>query len=55
MRELMLLECTQCKRRNYSTDKNKRTMTDKLEIKKYCRFCSSHTLHKEQKIEKKAK
>jgi large subunit ribosomal protein L33 len=55
MRELMLMECTVCKHRNYSTDKNKRTMTDKLELKKFCRFCRRHTEHKEQKIEKKAK
>jgi len=24
MRDLVILECTECKRRNYSTDKNKR-------------------------------
>jgi large subunit ribosomal protein L33 len=29
--------------------KNKRTTTDKVELKKYCRFCRHHTLHKETK------
>ncbi|MGD8960544.1 MAG: 50S ribosomal protein L33, partial [Desulfobacteraceae bacterium] len=26
-----------------------RTTPDKLEFKKYCRFCKQHTLHKETK------
>jgi large subunit ribosomal protein L33 len=49
MREIVTLACGQCKRRNYTTNKNKRTTPDKLEFKKYCRFCRSHTLHKETK------
>jgi large subunit ribosomal protein L33 len=49
MRNIITLACTECKRRNYSTMKNKRTTPDKLELKKYCRFCRSHTVHKETK------
>jgi large subunit ribosomal protein L33 len=49
MRDILQLACGDCKRRNYSTTKNKRTMTEKLELKKYCRFCRKHTLHKETK------
>jgi large subunit ribosomal protein L33 len=49
MRTIITLACTECKRRNYSTMKNKRTTTDKVELKKYCRFCRHHTLHKETK------
>ncbi|MEW6077027.1 MAG: 50S ribosomal protein L33 [Thermodesulfobacteriota bacterium] len=49
MRVNVLLACTQCKRRNYSTTKNKRTTPDKLELVKYCRFCREHCLHKETK------
>ncbi|MCJ7640648.1 MAG: 50S ribosomal protein L33 [Desulfobacterales bacterium] len=49
MRNIITLACTECKRRNYSTMKNKRTTPDKLELKKYCRFCRSHTAHKETK------
>ena len=49
MRTIITLACTECKRRNYSTTKNKRTTTDKVELKKYCRFCRHHTLHKETK------
>ncbi len=49
MREIIRLGCTECKQRNYSTTKNKRTTPNKLELKKYCRFCRAHTLHKETK------
>jgi len=49
MREIILLACTECKRKNYSTMKNKKTTTGKLELSKYCRFCRKHTKHKEGK------
>ncbi|MCP4682379.1 MAG: 50S ribosomal protein L33 [Desulfobacterales bacterium] len=49
MRINVTLACTECKRKNYTTTKNKRTTPDKLEFKKYCRFCRQHTLHKETK------
>ncbi|GAB6934829.1 MAG: 50S ribosomal protein L33 [Bacillota bacterium] len=47
MRVIITLECTQCKRRNYTTTKNKRTHPDRLELKKYCKYCNSHVLHRE--------
>ena len=46
-REHITLECTECKRRNYMTEKNKRNNTDRLEIVKYCKFCKTRTTHKE--------
>ncbi len=49
MREIISLQCTECKNKNYMTTKNKKTNTDKLEIKKYCKFDRKHTLHKEAK------
>jgi large subunit ribosomal protein L33 len=49
MRNILTLACTECKRRNYSTTKNKRNTPDKLELKKYCRFCRKQTVHKETK------
>jgi large subunit ribosomal protein L33 len=49
VRIIILLQCTECKNRNYSTMKNKKNTTGKLEIKKYCRSCRKHTLHKETK------
>ena len=41
------LECTQCKRRNYITEKNKVNDRERIEMKKYCRWDRIHTVHKE--------
>ena len=49
MRDNLTLACGDCKRRNYTTTKNKKRTPAKLEFKKYCRFCGKHTLHKETK------
>ena len=49
MREVITLACGECKRRNYSTTKNKRNTTDRLERSKYCRWCRKHTIHRETK------
>jgi large subunit ribosomal protein L33 len=43
------LVCTECKQRNYDTKKNKKNDPDRLEMKKHCKFCRKHTLHKESK------
>ena len=48
MRDNIILQCPDCKRRNYVTTKNKKT-TERLELAKYCRFCRKHTAHKETK------
>lgn len=48
-REHITLECTECHNRNYVTEKNKKNNSDRLEIKKYCRFCKKSTTHKETK------
>ena len=38
------LACTECKQRNYNTTKNKKKNNpDRLEMKKYCRFCKRST------------
>ena len=49
MRDIITLACGECKNRNYTTTKNKKTMTEKLELKKYCPTCRKHTSHKETK------
>lgn len=49
MRTKITLACTECKQRNYNTTKEKKNHPDRMEIKKYCRFCKAHTLHKETK------
>ena len=43
MRDIISLACTECKRRNYSTTKNKKKTSERLEFSKYCRFCRKHT------------
>lgn len=48
--ELIALQCTECKRKNYTTAKNRRNTQEKLELNKYCKFDRKHTLHKETKI-----
>ena len=50
MRDLVSLQCDQCKRRNYTATRNKKKGGDKLAVKKFCRACKGHTLHKEGKI-----
>ena len=40
---------TQGKQRNYNSTKNKKNNPDRLEMKKYCRFCKKHTVHRETK------
>ena len=47
-RENITLECTECKRRNYMTSKNKRNNTDRLEIVKYCKYLQ-HTKKQNRK------
>jgi large subunit ribosomal protein L33 len=49
MRDIITLACTECKRRNYSSTKNKKKTTERLEMSKFCRFCRKHTSHKESK------
>ena len=49
MREIITLQCPDCKNRNYSTTKNKKTTTGRLEFSKFCNTCRKHTAHKETK------
>jgi large subunit ribosomal protein L33 len=49
MRVGITLACTECKRRNYTSSKNKKNDPDRLELKKYCSYCGRHTVHKETK------
>ena len=41
MRTLVTLACTECKRRNYTTKRTSRIILDRLEMKKYCKWCKS--------------
>ena len=46
-RPTITMACTECKRRNYVTEKNRINDRDRLELKKYCRWCRRHTVHRE--------
>lgn len=51
----VILECTECRESNvpgvsrYVTIKNKRNTTNRVELKKYCKYERKHTLHREVK------
>ncbi|HXP94989.1 MAG TPA: 50S ribosomal protein L33 [Candidatus Binatia bacterium] len=46
-RVMVVLACSECKRRNYNTQKNKVRSSERLELKKYCRWCRCHRPHRE--------
>ena len=48
-RDKITLECTECKSRNFFTDKNKRKHPERVERRKYCPRCDTHRAHKESK------
>jgi len=57
-RIIITLECTECRSNTnkrsagvsrYTTKKNKKNNPERLEIKKFCRYCNTHTIHKELK------
>ena len=48
-REIITFQCTECKNRNYTNTKNKKTTTERLEMKKFCPNCRKHQPHKEIK------
>ncbi len=50
MRELIALICEKCKRKNYTTDKNRKSASGKVSLSKYCRHCREHVDHKEGKV-----
>jgi large subunit ribosomal protein L33 len=57
-RIIITLECTECRTNiskrspgvsRYTTTKNRRNTTARLEIKKFCTHCNGHKVHKEIK------
>ena len=48
--EIVALQCSECKRKNYTTTKNRKNTQGKLELSKYCPFDRKHTMHKEVKV-----
>ena len=48
-RPYISLECSQCHDRNYTTSKNPKNTSDRLEMNKFCPRDRKVTLHKETK------
>lgn len=46
-RAMITLACTECRERNYSSQKNKRNDTARIELKKFCPRCRVQQLHRE--------
>lgn len=58
VRIIVTLECTECRNNldkrspgvsRYTSTKNRRNTTARLELKKFCPHCNRHTVHKEIK------
>ncbi len=41
------LACTECRRRNYTSEKNRLNDRERLELRKFCPWCGKHTQHRE--------
>lgn len=48
-REIIILQCTETKDKNYTTTKNKKKQSGRLEMMKYSPRLRRHTLHREVK------
>ena len=58
VRIVITLECTECRSNpakrspgvsRYTTEKNRRNTTERIELKKFCPHCNKPTVHKEIK------
>lgn len=46
-RLVITLGCTECRERSYTSQKNRRNDPERLELRKFCRRCRAHRLHRE--------
>jgi large subunit ribosomal protein L33 len=49
IRMVTTFACTDCKERNYTSEKNRKNDTGRMDLKKFCPRCRVHTLHRETK------
>ena len=47
VRPVITLACSECKHRNYTTQKNRRNDPGRIELKKFCPNCRVHRDHRE--------
>ncbi len=48
-RVVITLACSECKERNYTSEKNRKNDANRLTLRKYCPRCRKHTEHREQR------
>lgn len=48
-KQKVALACSVCGSRNYTKSVSEGHRTERLELKKYCKYCGAHTLHRETK------
>ncbi|MBI2551257.1 50S ribosomal protein L33 [Candidatus Uhrbacteria bacterium] len=46
---MIKFECSVCKQTGYHSRKNKKILKERLELKKFCKWCRKHQKHKETK------
>jgi large subunit ribosomal protein L33 len=46
-RVLITLACSDCRERNYASQKNRRNDTQRIELTKFCPRCGGHRVHRE--------
>ena len=46
-RVIITLACSECRERNYVTEKNRRNDAERIELRKYCPRCRAHHPHRE--------
>jgi large subunit ribosomal protein L33 len=46
-RVFVTMACTECRERNYTTTKNKKNDSGRLELQKFCPRCRCQRLHRE--------
>jgi large subunit ribosomal protein L33 len=46
-RVIVTLACSECKERNYTSEKNRRNDPDRIELNKFCPRCRQRRMHRE--------
>ncbi len=49
-KHLIGFACTKCKKQNYVSSRNKKQVTEKLKLVKFCKTCRARNEHKEHKV-----
>ena len=47
VRQIITMQGGDCRERNYTTEKNRRSDPNRVELRKYCSRCRTHKTHRE--------